>query len=72
MVIGDTGNPISLKRLVIHMACQQQSEITMYSASVEERAMVFWARESHETDDFFFFKLAIYSVVLVRQSVGCT
>jgi len=33
------------------MACQQQSEIAMYSASVEERATVFWARESHETDD---------------------
>jgi len=33
------------------MACQQQSEIAMYSALVEERAIVFWAHESHETDD---------------------
>jgi len=42
---------ISPKRLVIHIACQQQSEIVMYSASMEERAIVFWAYESYETGD---------------------
>jgi len=51
IVIGDTWKPIYPKRLIIHMAWQQQSEIAMYSASVDDKAMVFWALESQDTED---------------------
>ena len=39
--------PSSCSRDVTHMACQPVSDKAIYSASVEDRAMVFWARDCH-------------------------
>ena len=39
--------PSSCSRDVIHMACLTVSDKAIYSASVEDRAMVFWAHDCH-------------------------
>ena len=39
--------PNSHSRDVIHTACQPVSDKAIYSASVEDRAMVFWACDCH-------------------------
>ena len=39
--------PSSLIRVLIQIACHEQSEITIYSASIEDKAMVFWAWDLH-------------------------
>ena len=35
--------PSSLVRVLIQIACLEQSEIAIYSASIEDKTMVFWA-----------------------------
>ena len=39
--------PNSCSRDVIHTACQPVSDKATYSASVEDRAIVFWAHDCH-------------------------
>ena len=41
-------NPKFLNQGLIQIACCEQSEIAIYSASIEDKAMVFWAWDLHK------------------------
>ena len=47
---GPTFIPSSDKRVLIHLACLQQSHKAIYSASVDDKAMVFCARDCQEIE----------------------
>ena len=48
--MGPTFIPSSDKRVLIHLACLQQSHKAIYSASVDDKAMVFCAQDCQEIE----------------------